>query len=115
MINLEEFNVPIMSDEGLTKVIEIYKKLYESGTYYLPSQGYIGNIVSLSDSKIPDEYDKNIVNDINLKRQCSIRIIIALLNAIKEDIYNNGIENYINNLKIQGYKPEEILNVETIY
>ena len=115
MINLEEFNVPIMSDEGLTKVIEVYKKLYESGTYYLHSQKYIGNIVALSDSKIPDEYDKNIVDDINLKRQCSIRIIIALLNAIKEDIYNNGIENYINNLKIQGYKPEGILNVETIY
>ena len=103
MIDIKNPNIPLMSEEGLTQIMLVYKILYEKGKYYLPSTAYIANMVNLSTDHNP--VDNNIEEFYALKKQCTIQEICSLLKAMKEDIESYGLEDFINKKRKQSNLP----------
>lgn len=97
MIDIKNPNIPIMSDEGLEKIMLLYNYLYNNGIY--KPKEYIVNLIKLSTDYNSTEYNKNEYDAHTT--EYSIEVLFSLLQAMKEDIENYGLNEYINRIKKQ--------------
>lgn len=102
--DLENVNIPMMSDEGLLRVMEVYRKLYNQGKSY--PNGYITNSVYLSTDRPQPKIKLHEFNNINNITVYYVEMISNLLNAMREDIINYGWSNYITQIQKQSGNSE---------
>jgi hypothetical protein len=112
MIDLNNPNVPLMTEEGLTKTMLLYQKLYKEGRYYLPAGAYVANLIGLSAER--DPIGNNIEEFKALTEDCAIKEIVLLIDAMKEDINTYGLEAFIKEKRRQSNSKELLPCLNTV-
>ena len=98
MIDLNNPNIPIMSDEGIGKIIKYYDSLYKEGKYN--GEIYITNAIKLSTDRNPVE--ENTDHNIEIMNNNRIEITYSLILAMLQDIRTYGIKGYIDKMNSQA-------------
>lgn len=116
-MNIDSFYIPGLSDEGVTKTISLYKNLYKEGkiaTQGTASSRYLHNIINLSTDRKPTENDLDFENNKRKIYPYQISIMFAFLDAMKEDIEEYGIDEYIKRINNQILIPN-LFTYEKVY